>query len=186
MIRPATPNDAADLAPLIILALGHIACIFAISDDPHDAIPLMEQFIGSEGNQYSYENTLVYEDENGIAGSIIGYDGAQLHALREPVLKVIRASDPGFTPGDETEAGEFYIDCVNVEPARQGQGIGKKLISALCDLASSRGFSCVGLIVDKVNPQAKTLYEKLGFRKAGEKDFMGHRYDHMVCEVGQS
>ena len=183
MIRPATAEDAPDLAPLIILALGHIACIFAKSDDPEDAIPLMERFIGSKGNQYSYENTLVYEDENGVMGSIVGYDGARLHELRAPVLKVIRKSDPDFSPGDETEAGEYYVDCVNVDPAHQGKGIGKKLLQAFCELAAAKHFNRVGLIVDHVNPDARKVYEKVGFQVAGEKEFMGHTYDHMVREI---
>lgn len=183
MIRQATPEDAPDLAPLIILALGHIACIFAQSDDPKDAIPLMEQLIGSKGNQYSYENTLVYEDENGVIGSIVGYDGARLHELRKPVLEVIRKSDPDFSPNDETEAGEYYIDCVNVDPAHQGKGIGKKLLNAMSELAASQHFIRVGLIVDHVNPDARKIYEKVGFRVVGERDFMGHSYDHMIREV---
>jgi len=183
MIRPATAADARDLAPLIILALGHIASLFAKSDNPKDAIPLMEQFIGAKGNQYSYENTLVYEDENGVIGSIVGYDGARLHELRAPVLKVLRESSPDFSPGDETEAGEFYIDCVNVDPAHQGKGIGKKLLNAFCELAAAKQFNRVGLIVDHVNPDARKIYEKVGFRVAGEKDFLGHTYDHMVRDI---
>ncbi|MCE7069205.1 GNAT family N-acetyltransferase [Dyadobacter sp. CY327] len=183
MIRPATSDDAPKLAPLIILALGHIACLFAKSDDPNDAIPLMERFIANKGNQYSYENTLVYEDENGVIGSIVGYNGACLHELRAPVLKALRESDPDFSPGDETEAGEYYVDCVNVNPAHQGKGIGKKLLNAFCELAAAKHFNRVGLIVDKVNPDARKIYEKVGFQVAGEKDFLGHTYDHMVREV---
>lgn len=185
MIRQATQQDAPAVAPLLVLAMGHIAGIFAKSDRYEDAIPFFETFFEKEDNQYSYVNTLVYEENNTVLGSVTGYDGARLAELRQPVLDRLRESDPDFTPGDETEAGEFYMDCVNVDTDHQGKGIGKKLIQAFCENAGQLGFERVGLIVDKINPDAKKLYEKLGFYVAGEKDFLGHRYFHMVREIRQ-
>ncbi|WP_215234259.1 GNAT family N-acetyltransferase [Dyadobacter linearis] len=181
-IRAAVPEDAHAVAPLLILAMGHIAGIFARSENHSDAIPFFRHFFETNQNQYSYENTLVFEDENGVIGSITGYDGALLHQLRKPVLDLIRETQPDFNPSDETEPGEYYIDCVNVHPAHQGKGIGKKLIKAFCEKAASLGYQKVGLIVDQVNPAAKRLYENLGFKIVGEKDFLGHQYHHMVLE----
>lgn len=103
--------------------------------------------------------------------------------MRKPVLDRLHESDPDFMPEDETEAGEFYIVCVNVHPKHQDKGIGKKLILAFCEKAALLGFQCVGLIVDQINPQVKRLYENLGFKVAEEKDFLGHRYFHMVRNV---
>jgi ribosomal protein S18 acetylase RimI-like enzyme len=186
MIRPAVPMDAPAVAPLLVLAMGHIAGIFARSTHYEDAIPFFEAFFRDGSNQYSYVNTLVYESEIGIAGSITGYDGARLHELRQPVLEKIRETQPEFNPSDETESGEFYLDCVNVHPDHQGRGIGKQLIRAFCAQAATLGYYRVGLIVDKINPDAKRLYESLGFHMEGEKDFMGHRYFHMVRNLGEA
>jgi ribosomal protein S18 acetylase RimI-like enzyme len=183
MIRKATPEDGDAVAPLLVQALGHIAGIFAGSEHYEDAIPLVKAFFERNDNQYSYLNTLVFEDEAGVIGSVTGYDGARLHELRKPVIDRLREFQPDFTPGDETEAGEYYVDCVSVNPSHQGKGIGKKLITAFCELAASLGFEEVGLIVDKINPSAKKLYDDLGFEVAGEKDFLGHRYFHMVRKV---
>ncbi|MCE6988480.1 GNAT family N-acetyltransferase [Dyadobacter sp. CY323] len=183
MIRPATPEDANAVAPLLILALGHIAGIFAQSENHEDAIPFVKSFFEAPDNQYSYANTLVFEDETGVIGSATSYDGALLHKLRQPVLDKLREVMPDFNPDDETDAGEYYLDCVCVDPNQQEKGIGKKLILAFCERAADLGFSRAGLIVDKVNPEAKKLYEKLGFEVGGEKDFMGHRYFHMIRQV---
>lgn len=183
MIRPAKPEDAEAVAPLMILALGHIAGIFARSENHDDAIPFVENFFRHDKNQYSYENTLVYVNEFGIVGSVTGYDGKLLHELRQPILDELHKSDPDFYPSDETEAGEYYLDCVNVDTSQQGKGIGKELIAAFCDHALKLGFHRVGLIVDTENPSAKKLYEKLDFQEGGKKDFMGHQYFHMVREL---
>jgi len=186
MIRPAKPEDAPTVAPLMILALGHIAGIFAGSENPDDGIPFVENFFRQDKNQYSYANTLVYENESGIVGAVTGYDGKLLHQLRQPILDELHKSDPDFYPNDETEAGEYYLDCVNVDTKQQGKGIGKKLIAAFCEHALNLNFDRVGLIVDMENPSARKLYESQGFREVGKRDFMGHRYFHMVKELGRT
>ncbi|MCE7043610.1 GNAT family N-acetyltransferase [Dyadobacter sp. CY312] len=183
MIRPATTDDATQVAPLFILAMGHIAGIFANSDRYEDAIPFFEDFFIRKGNQYSHEFTLVCEEEGVVTGSVTGYDGALLHLLRQPILDQLRKTKPDFSPDDETEAGEYYLDCINVHPDHQGKGIGKKLIHAFCNKAQLLGYNRVGLIVDLDNPRAKKFYENLGFKVSGIKAFMGHRYFHMVKEV---
>jgi hypothetical protein len=167
MIRPALPEDAKAVAPLLVLAMGHIAGIFARSTRYEDAIPFFEAFFKDGANQYSYANTLVFENENGVIGAITGYDGGRLRELRQPVLDKLREAEPDFTPGDETEPGEYYIDCVN----------------AFCKHAGTLGYARAGLIVDMINPAARRLYENLSFRVIGEKDFMGHRYFHMVRDL---
>ena len=183
MIRPAKPDDAHEVAPLLVLAMGHIAGILANSERNEDAISFLEMFFRKNDNQYSYANTLVFETERGILGSVTGYDGGLLHDLRQPILQEVRKTNPDFTPGDETEAGEYYLDCVAVNEDYQGKGLGQKLIKAFCKKGVSLGFKRVGLIVDFENAASKKIYEKAGFQTADEKDFLGHRYFHMVKEV---
>lgn len=183
MIRSSVASDAQQVAPLFLLGMGHIAGIFANSEQYEDAIPFFEHFFAQPDNQYSYSNTLVYEEEGKLLGSVTGYDGALLHQLREPILKEIRKKRPNFLPNDETEAGEFYLDCINVHPDYQGKGIGKKLIQAFCELAARLAHSRVGLIVDYENPDARKIYERLGFNIRGTRDFMGHTYFHMIKEL---
>ena len=95
-IRPATPSDAPAVAPLLVLAMGHIAGIFARSERLEDAIPFFHAFFETKNNQYSYENTLVFEENGLVVGAVTGYDGAQLHALRQPVLDRIHEAEPDF------------------------------------------------------------------------------------------
>lgn len=183
MIRPSETTDAEQVAPLFLLGMGHIAGILANSDRYEDAIPFFEYFFVQPDNQYSYLNTLVYEEDGKIVGSVTGYDGALLKQLRKPILHDVRKTKPDFQPNDETEAGEFYLDCLNVHVDHQGKGIGKQLILAFCALGAKLGHNRIGLIVDQENPTARQIYERLGFTIAGTRDFMGHTYFHMIKEL---
>ena len=49
-------------------------------------------------------------------------------------------------------------------PPLQNLGIGTRLIAAVEDLLQKRGYKIVELGVEKDNPDAKRLYERLGYR----------------------
>ena len=78
-----------------------------------------------------------------------------------------------FSPEDETQAGEFYIDCVGVNTVWQGKGVGSKLFDFLIDEYVHKRKKTLGLLVDNNNPKAKKLYLKLGFEITGEKILTG-------------
>jgi len=185
MIRAALPADAHEIAKLIILAMDDLAVKFTGASDPYEAVPLFERFAALPANQYSYENILVYADEDGVCGMISAYDGADLRDLRAPFLGHLDQVY-GFkhNPEDETEMGEYYIDCISVSPDKQGKGIGKVLIKAMLDYAKAHQHDTIGLLVNKENPKAEKLYENLGFKVVKEKDFMGGRYFHMQYKLG--
>lgn len=180
IIREALPTEANQLAKLIIQAMDGLAAKFIGSTDPYEAVPLFERFAALPCNQYSYKNTLVYEEEGEIGGMINAYDGADLEVLRAPFLDYIQKTY-GFKKDleAETQAGEYYIDCISVAPGKQGKGIGKELIKAMVDYAAAHGHHAIGLLVSKENPKAEKLYTSLGFRVVKERDFIGSRYFHM-------
>lgn len=180
IIREALPSDANQVAKLIVQAMDDLAAKFIGATDPYEAVPLFERFAALPGNQYSYENTLVYEDEGEICGMINAYDGADLEILRAPFLDYIQKIY-GFDHDleAETETGEYYIDCISVAPGKQGRGIGKELIKAMIDYAVVHHHHTIGLLVSKENPNAEKLYTSLGFKVVKERDFIGGRYFHM-------
>ncbi len=180
MIRQALPTDAPATARLIILAMAGLAGKFVGDSDPAKAIPLFERFARLPDNQYSFENTLVYEDETGVCGAVTAYNGAELEALRLPFLEYIRTTyDIVLHPEAETQDGEYYIDCLGVFEGQQGKGIGKKLIKALIEKAIRLNYEKVGLIVGYDNPEAEKLYLGLGFKVINTIRFMGDDYLHM-------
>jgi ribosomal protein S18 acetylase RimI-like enzyme len=185
MIRPATPTDAPAISQLILLAMGNaLANKFANSDEPAVAETLFTRFAGLTDNQYSYENVLLWEENGAICGMIAAYDGAKLDELRKPFL-LYTSTQLGFTgtPEDETQSGEFYIDCLSVFPQYQGKGIAKSLIKALFERATELGHRTVGLLVSKGNDKAKKLYTGLGFEVVGEQALLGGRHFHLQYQL---
>ncbi|MCC6287707.1 MAG: GNAT family N-acetyltransferase [Chitinophagaceae bacterium] len=179
-IRKATKDDAVYIAPFILLAMEEIAYNFIGEHSKEKANDFFVKMIGRKANQYSYENCWVAEGEGEIIAAALVYDGAQLHELIKPVAEEIRLMfGKDFNPGDETQPGEFYIDCIAVNPDRQGKGIGLKMINFLIEEYVKNGEQPLGLLVDKDNPQAKKLYLKSGFEVVGEKIFAGKHMEHL-------
>ena len=62
-------------------------------------------------------------------------------------------------PGEATA----YLWSAHVEPGFQSRGIGTALFLHLEQVALQRGFNVIQLDVDKENPRARRLYERLGY-----------------------
>lgn len=184
-IRPAYPNDYKQVAQLIVQAMEDLACTFANTNDPKKTLPLFEHFFKEPANQYSFENTLVYEIEGEIAGSITVYDGSLLPKYRKPFLEYIALNYnvTDLVIENETLIGELYIDTISVFPKFQGKGIGKKLILATIANAKIEGNKKIGLLVDFKNPSAKKLYSALGFESVGKKQLGDGVYEHLQLDL---
>lgn len=185
MIRQATLADAKAIAKLTVAAMPDLAMQFCASNRIDDAIRLLERFIALEGNQYSYGNALVYIADGKVAGSISGYDGAQIQQLRQPFFTYLQENyhPHGFEMEYESEPGEYYLDTISVSPLHQGKGIGKSLIKAALQHAKALGHQKAGLLVDEENPDAKRLYENLGFKIAGHKLLLGKMHHHLSYQL---
>lgn len=66
-------------------------------------------------------------------------------------------------------AGEAHVLNVCVDPARQGQGLGRHLFRALIDEAIRHGAARVFLEVRPSNPAAIALYHDEGFNEIGRR-----------------
>ena len=71
--------------------------------------------------------------------------------------------------GRNVDNARFLMDGICVSREARGQGVGSRLVEAICDEARARGYAEVRLDVIDTNWRAKALYERLGFRAAGEE-----------------
>ena len=181
-MRSATCEDAAIIAQVIAMAIGDEQGVRHYCGD--DYIDVLTKICSRDNTQYSWRCSLVAEVDGHTVGAIVGYDGAELHSLRNGTFEVLRETI-GRVPNivDETEAGEYYLDSIAVEPEFRSCGVGRALILSLCDRAAAEGHSRVGLIVDCSNPQAERLYSSLGFERVGERIFFGHQMWHLQKTV---
>ncbi|GGI25252.1 GNAT family N-acetyltransferase [Pedobacter mendelii] len=186
MIRKAKISDAKAVSRLIIQAMGELAYKFSNTNNHDATIKLFEHFFKEANNQYSFENTLVYTNENDeVLGSINAYDGAKLIELRTNFLNYLslHCRLKNFIPEPETQAGEFYLDTISVNPTAQGKGIGKQLIDAGIKWAAELGHTKIGLLVETNNDKALKLYQNKGFKINDEKQLIGGIYHHMIYHI---
>ena len=180
-VRAATREDSALIAQAVAMAIGDETTLQSYCGD--DYLTQLAEIATQDNTQYSWQCALVAEYEGVAAGAVVGYDGAQLRALRDGTFAILR-DRIGHTPtiADETEAGEFYLDSLGVLPQFHGLGVGRALIAGLCTKAFAAGHERMGLLVDFDNPRAEQLYTSLGFHRVGEKMFFGHRMWHLQIE----
>ncbi len=146
---------------------------------------MMIALVRRDDSQYSYRNAMVALDDNTtdghpvVAGVIVGYDGADLHRLRETFLQAAKEFLEQDFRGmdDETQAGEYYIDSLAVNESYRHQGLATLLLKKLIDQKGQR--QPVGLLVDKGNPGAERLYRSLGFEYVNDATWGGHEMRHL-------
>jgi len=179
-IRKAKIEDTSSIANYMMLAMEDIVYKFISEENEEKATQFLKNLIARTGDQYSYENCWIAELDGETVGAAVVYDGGKLYELRDPVVQEIKKmTGRNYCPEDETQAGEFYIDCVGVNPNYQGKGLGTKFFQFLIDEYVYNRKKTLGLLVDKDNPGAKKLYLKLGFEVVGEQELAGKEMEHM-------
>jgi ribosomal protein S18 acetylase RimI-like enzyme len=68
--------------------------------------------------------------------------------------------------------GEAEFRMLGVAPGAQGRGIGRALVQACIDRASAEGCTALVMCTDVHMETAQGLYERLGFRRAPERDWV--------------
>ena len=182
LVTNAAKHQAASIADLIMMAMTEECCLhfcgsgYGLADFRKMMVTLVER----EDSQYSYRNTWVALDGEKVVGAAVSYDGADLHQLRRPFLanSLVLIGKDHSGMDDETQAGELYLDSLAVLPAYRRRGIARRLIEVTCERALKLGLPCVGLLVDKTNPDAESCYVSAGFRHVNDCSWGGHAMKH--------
>ena len=137
---------------------------------------LMERLVKMEDSQYSYRNTLLATNSEGItAGIIVSYDGAQLKALRKRFIEEAKETFgidyTGMDP--ETQEGELYIDSICVKPEYRGKAIGRDIVASCERLARGEGRGRVWCGVNAKALPVQQFFKARGYRSLGPAESEG-------------
>ena len=192
-IVPSLPQHAQLIGKAVTAAIGHeLASELAGSDHTvEDVESLFAALAARDDTQYSYVNSLTALDDDGnVMGIVVSYDGAGLIEMRRIFFAEAKTrigltfetpdGNPDSLPG-ETDPEEYYLDSLAVFEPYRGKGVARALITAARDRARRAG-KPLGLLVDKNNARARSLYDSIGFIPMGEREFAGELMDHMVLE----
>ena len=96
------------------------------------------------------------------------WTAAEFAGLLGSPLCFVVLSEGGFALG-RVVAGEAELLTIAVEPDRQGQGIGRRLMDLFLQEARQRGAEDLFLEVAADNGRAKALYARAGFVETGRR-----------------
>jgi L-amino acid N-acyltransferase YncA len=149
VIRPATPADAPAVAAIYAPYVRDTAISFE-SEPPGP--PEMASRIAGTLERFPY---LVVEDS--VAGGVIGYAYAGLHASRA--------------------AYRWSADVsVYIGPDGHRRGLGRRLYTALLALLEMQGYAHAYAGITLPNPASTGLHEALGFTAVGTYRNVGHKF----------
>ena len=137
-VRPAAPEDAAALAPLVAGLMAE--------EGQTNAPPAPDQLAAWLKGAAPMVEVLLAEADDRALGYLAFYRAFSL-----------------FRPGPV-----MLVENVYVAPPVRGSGVGKRLLAAAARVALERGWGRLELNVAEDNPGAAAAYAALGFTAPGE------------------
>ncbi|PSM53152.1 acetyltransferase [Campylobacter blaseri] len=178
MIRLARKEDFKDTIEILELAMSDFTDFILDTKDKNKKMKLLEKYFKAKNNRLSYENILVYEEQNEIVATICFYEGWLSDFLDSPFIERLKNIGSKVDILKECKNDEFYIDSVAVKESFRGKGYFKQLMQEAIKIAKELGHSKVSLIT-----QTPEIYERLGFDFIKNLDFYGEVYAKMVKNI---
>jgi len=176
-IRPARPEDAKEVAPLIYSS-GPRAFEFIFSNGKKQAcLGFLQDCFARKSLMFSYEHHHVVEDKGQVVAIIGAFTKSSMGKTQLSTgIQIIRylgllSGFKSLLRGLKFERKLvkpplndcYYICHVGVRADYQGKGIGEKMVAFIENVAHEKGVNKLSLDVSVINPRAQKLYERLGF-----------------------
>jgi ribosomal protein S18 acetylase RimI-like enzyme len=161
-LRPAAPDDAADLAKLIDIAGEGIPTWLWQQGCRDDRTPLdigTERARRDEGG-FSYRNAILAARRTQTAGMVLSYP---IDLAPEDDPDGLPAPVAPFVELEKLSVGTWYVNALAVFPAYSGLGIGTRLIAECEAMALENGYRTLTIQAFEQNLGAVRLYRRLGY-----------------------
>ena len=198
-LRPAVINDKAFVVPLI-LSSGPDAFHYVFTTENRTALDFLHFAYQQQQGTFSHNRhqVLTQAEDAVAAGTLMQVKNVlvdNFHVAKQIIrfygvfsgLKVMFRGLRTESVIKPPTKGIGYLAHLGVPDTLQGKGYGKQLIASLESQAKSLGFAKVALDVSKENPNAKRLYDRLGyvvkrFDTSSLKNNFGHVPHHEYME----
>jgi ribosomal protein S18 acetylase RimI-like enzyme len=180
-IRPARPEDAEALAPLVYSS-GPAAFDYVFSHRTRaNAIDFLVRSLRTTGGEFGYDVHWAVELGGEVVGAGAGFTGEHPLAFMISALKRIMGTyGPVGGAGvivrglrveglvQPPKGAAYCVSHLGIRPDLRGKGLGEKLVRHLLDRAKEERRSLAILDVSVENPRAQALYERFGFQVTAE------------------
>lgn len=177
-IRLAQPPDAPAIAPLFYQIWQDMG--LPLTAPRQTYLSALANGIAADQGRFAHSHTLVYIAQDGaLLGALAAYRAEDEPQLTQQTLACLvdagLSIDAFLSLEPESQAGEYYLDSLCVMPQARGQGVGTALLRTHQLLAAYRQVP-LSLLVDRQNPRAHALYQRLGFHDHGRRTLASHAY----------
>jgi len=164
-LRPATLNDAAEIARVGALSFS---VTFGHSVPAHE----LQAFLDQACTPAAVSKDISNPDKDMIVAMAQNPDAATQTSEPDTIvgfaLLTRNTTDPCITHFPQT----VELQKIYVHPDCQGLGIGTLLAAEVDSMARKQGYKNMWLGVWEENVKARRVYERIGFRRVGEHDFL--------------
>ena len=176
-IRPATVEDARDIASLIAISSDGVAVIEwaeQAATEGVEPLDIGERTYRNPDGDYSWRNCMIVEKDSEVAGMLLAF-GMPVGEARDPQQRPTIDDANVFAPYMYLEEPDSWYVCgVALYPEHRGQGLGTRLMQLASDQASQNGFQKVSLVAFAQNKGSVRLYERLGYEIVDRAPIIPH------------
>lgn len=173
-IRPARPDDAPEIAPLIDMAGGGVYEFLMGGLMPGmSAVEMLVPGIAGAAGSFSYRQMSVAEAGGTLVGVAHAYPAMWMRDVDRSFLSDDRLAH--MAPFDAAQDwGSYFLSALAVHPAHRRAGLAGRLLARVYERAVSGGYDRITLHVWADNEAARGLYAKHGFEEAGRAAIPWH------------